>query len=91
MSAKSGGAYQRNPFPEARLRASISYWNISSRPILNPRANITGINRKISAIRKICAGKDLIQSHFVNLARLLLQSSDAPLDIRGKIALITIP
>src|SRR3972149_4328227 len=56
---RSSCAYQRNPFPATILRASISYWNISSRPMPNPRARMTGIRRRTSATMKIWNAKDL--------------------------------
>src|SRR6266498_5324165 len=56
---KSCCAYQRNPLPAEMLRANISYWNMSSSPIPNPRAARKGIRRNSRATIKIRNANDL--------------------------------
>src|SRR3972149_6001017 len=102
---RSSCAYQRNPFPATILRASISYWNISSRPMPNPRARMTGIRRKTSATMKIWNAKDLnintdgADFTFILAIRVFLckhvhpgfERFNAPCQIRHKVTVILPP
>src|SRR3990172_7156098 len=60
MRARSSCAYQRKPFPATRLRASMSYWNISVSPMGSPMENKTGTRRRnrASRNRRVVSGRE---------------------------------